>query len=590
MIQSLCLAALFLTAAVASAQSRSGTRPLFFPAEKNNLQILPQRFEYNLLNDSQLRVGDVLIDSKKLTFSLDPEAHNGSHKATFSWPLGIINEGELAIKSNSGIAAFSVKVDRRKLQSQAAAQGDEDNPTRNDIATFTTDIPAATFEDMKYFPFMEFCIFREAQGTRLYLCSEKLSLQKQGDSWSLRPRVTGDKKEAQININGKVVGNQGIVYLNNFDESVAFTAEMASGAFLEIETRKKAVDFKDVTESEDGQRMTLSAAGTEPVDPKRIRRLTETEWQITLKKERPKVYLKGDGDIPLRQEFNVTGPLPKAKFRPQLSSSASPRTYSSSVSLQVTGAANTVLSAAGESHSSLESRGGNTSTWNIEDLPSGTSTRHYLKVSGGGQDMTAAYDIFRGLPWVFEVGARYSAPSGLVHGDLKLQWWIENFLGVHSEATRFHWGLNVERGQHFTESDDYPKVDFTTVELLWRAQEGLHFVDESWGLSLPFQMIQGDGVSITAYGLGVFWLTTPPADWMKKLMNWSEFKLNYLAASSGDTLKLSNAYQLSAKGYLKRSETFYWSYGLSLSGYKYDPAAPKEDPQLGLHGGAVFKF
>ncbi len=589
MMKHLVLAALTFTSIAAFAQSRSGNKPLFFPAEKNNLQILPQRFEYNLMSDSQLRVGDVLIDSRKLVFSIDPEEQNGYHRAHFSWPLGIINEGEVAIKSNSGIAVFSVKVDRRKLQSQAAANSDEETAPRTDMAHYTAEIPKTLVEDMKFFPFMEFCIFREAKGTRLYLCSEELALQKQGETWGIRPRAMA-KKTAQININGKVVGNQGIIYLNNLNESIAFTAEMASGAFLEIETRKKEVDFKDLTESEDGQKLTLSAAGTEPVDPKRIRRLNDNEWQISLRKDRPLVYLKGDGDIPLRQEFDIKGALPKAKFRPQLQAPAFPRTYSSSIEYRVLSPAGVQMSPSGDVNDTLESTGGNQALWTLNSLPAATSTRHFIKVNGGGNEYLAAYDVYRGLPWMLELNAQYQLPSGLIFGDIKLQWWLENFLGVNSDATRFHWGVSIDRLQHLTESDDYAKVDFTTFELMWRANEGLHFVDASWGLTLPIQMIQGDGVSATSYGLGAFWLTPPPAEWMSALMTWSEFKFIYLAGSSGDDFKLSNAYQASAKGYLKTSDTFYWSYGLTLSGYKFEPAAPKEDPQLGVNVGAAFKF
>ncbi|KYG63123.1 hypothetical protein AZI86_15525 [Bdellovibrio bacteriovorus] len=587
MMKPLVFASLIFASVFASAQNRG--KPLFFPAEKNNMQILPQRFEYNLMSDSQLRLGDILIDSTKITLNIDHEVKHGYQKAHFSWPAGLIADGEVAIKNNSGIAVFSIKVDQRKLRAQAAASGDDENATRTDMATYTAEIPTTLFEDMKFFPFLKFCIFRETKGTRLYLCSEELVLQKQGQEWNIRPRVS-QKNVAQININGKTVGNQGLIYLNNANEDIAFTAEMASGATLEVETRIKAVDFKDITESEDGTRLNLSAAGAEPVNNKRVRRLSDNEWQISLSKARPQVYLKGDGGIPLRQDFDIKGSLPKAKFRPQISSATSPRTYSSTVETTVVAPAGVQVSSSGDTKDTVESLGGNQTKWIMNDLESGASTRHYVKVDAAGNSYLAAYDMYRGLPFFLELSGQYNTPSGLMFGSLELQWWFENFLGINSDATRFHWGLSLERSQHLNENDDFAKVDFNNIEILWRAQEGLHFVDGSWGLSLPIQMIQGDGVSATAYGLGFFWLTPPPTEVLKKLMTWSEFKFNYLFGSSGDDFKLSSAYLVTAKGYLKMSEAFYASYGFTLNGYKYDPAAKKEDPQLGLNLGVAWKF
>lgn len=589
MIKVLVFVPFILASISASAQNRSSNKPLFFPAAKNNLQILPQRFEYNLMGDSQLRLGDILIDSNKITLNIDPEVHHGYQRAHFSWPSGLITDGEIAIKNNSGIAVFSLKLDQRKMRAQASAADDEENPTRADIGSYTAEIPSTLFEDMKLMPFVKFCIFRETQGTRLYLCSEELVLQKQGDQWSIRPRVT-QKKHAQISINGKVVGNQGLIYLNNREEDIAFIAEMASGASLEVETRKKDVDFKDITESEDGKRLTLSAAGAEPVNPKKIRRLSNNEWQISLSKARPRVYLKGDGDIPLRQEFDIKGALPKAKFRPQLSATASPRTYSSQVKLTIIPPPGVQVTSADDSKTTVEATGDNQSLWTITEIEPNLSTRHFVKVEAGGNSYLAAYDIYRGQPYFFEAGLQYHTPSTIAFGSLEFQWWFENFLGINTEATKFHWGVSLERSQHLTTNDDYAKLDFNNLEILWRAREGLHFMDSSWGLSLPVQMIQGDGMSATAYGLGFFWLTPPPMDGLQKLIDWAEFKFSYLFSSTGDDFKLSSGTLFSAKGYSKMSESFYLSYGLSMNGYKFNPAAPKEDFQWGLNAGAGWKF
>ncbi|WP_413557526.1 hypothetical protein [Bdellovibrio sp. HCB209] len=587
-MKNLSLIVLALIAGAASAHGEA-RKPMLFQASKNNLQVLPQRFEYTLMDEDRLKVGDILIDSTKVTFDLQEPTKNGApYRVRFTWPADLLKDGELAIKNNAGKAIFTTRLDQSNVK-LSKNERDQEN-LRSDLASLTVELnDPKIVEDMKYLPFMTFCIYRQTDETQTYLCSKELYLSSQQGQLAVRPR-SATKKTAQVEINGKVVGNQGIIYLNDRSESVSFKALTQTGAFLEIDTRMNEVDFKDVVQSENGQRMILTASGAEPADGSKVRRLGDGSWQVVVSKERPLLYLKGDGDIPMRQEFYVKGSIPPAKIRPTLSAKSVNKTYSSSVSMDGIASADTNMSADASDKDASFQEEGNQFKWTIKNLPAGKSTRHFLQVQTGSDSFMAGYDVERGNPFSAWLGARYQTPSGIAFGSLGFEWWFENFLGLNADAARLHWGLIVSRDQHLTTNDDYPEIDLTTAELVWRANPGFHLMDETWGLSIPVQMVQGKDASSTAFGLGFFVQNKPTVRWMKKMMEWTELKLQYLPSGSGSDFKVSNAYRLEGSGYYQMKKDMYLKYGLGLVNYKYDPAAPKEDMQIELNALAYWNF
>lgn len=593
MIRSLLvlLSLLFSVSSLAQMQ-KSRVKPLYFQADKNNLQVLPQRFEYSLLDDDRLKVGDIIIDASQVTFELTPSVQKkGTYDIRFSWPAGLLQEGELAVKNNSGKAIFNATLNPKNIDLTKGTDEDGQDLLRSDKASFTAkNIPATLIDDMKYFPFMTFCIFREAEGTRFYLCSKELFLSSQDGQMSIKAR-SSNQKAAQIEINGKVVGSQGIIYLNDRSEEVVFKARSKSGAFIEIETRRKDVDFKDVVLSNDGEKIILTASGTEPVNADKVKKLSATDWQIELPKARPLLYLKGEGDIPMRQEFYIRGQLPRQKDRPYVSAKAPEKTYSSTLIINGISPEEVKVSVPAEdAKSRLEDSKKNQFLWTLTGIPSGVSHRRYLNVDSAGKNFVAGYDIFRGHPFSLNVGLQFQNPSGIAFGSVEFQWWIENFLLLNTDFTRFHWGVAVERKQHLTEKDDIAAVDFTTFELLWRARSGFHLIDGTWGLILPMQMVEGEGANAMTYGFGAFLNQKAHDVWLQYAMDWYEWKLHYFAGSSGSDFKIKSAYSLKALAYKKWSDEWFFRYGLDLSQHKFDPAAGKEDLQMGVNAGVYFKF
>lgn len=584
------LASLILAAQPLLAQSKKSAnlKPLLFQADKNNLQVLPQRFEYSLVDEDSLKVGNILIDTTKVAFNLEQVPQKrGQYRLRFTWPAGLLKHGELAIKNNSGKAIFTSEITPEHTKVTKGTTDDED--TQVDIAEFTSDIlEKSTLEDMKYFPYMVFCIYRESEETKIYLCSKELYLTSAADTLTIKPRSMS-KRAAMVEINGKVVGNQGMIYLNDISENVSFKTQLQTGAFLEIETRMKSVDFKDVVSSPDDKRVILTASGAEPVDSDKVKKISDTEWQIDVSRSRPQIYLKGEGDIPMRQEFYIRGNLPKEKDRPYLSAKSTTQTYSSQLSFTGVSPEGVVTKAdSKDTNAELLPTKKNQFQWTVREIEPGQKQRRYLNITSGEDTFVAGYDVARGLPMSLGVSGRFYTPSSTMYGNLDFQWWFESFLGINSDAFRFHWGVQVERNQHFSDVDGELNTDFTTAELLWRANAGFHLQDETWGFSLPFQMVTADGVSVSTYGLGAFMYKEAPK-MLSTYMNWNEYKLQYFLGSSGD-FKISSAYVLSAKAYKSFSPRWSLRYGLVLSQYKLDPAAEKEDMQIGFDAGAYYQF
>ncbi len=585
------LALLFIASPLFAQQKGPKLKPLLFQADKNNIQVLPQRFEYSLISDDTLKVGNILIDTTKVTIHLEatPEKKD-TYRLRFNWPAGLLKEGELAIKNNSGKAIFTAPIDRETTKVAPSKPRSEDDDTSIDIAEFTSEnIAHSLIEDMKYLPFITFCIYRESKETRIYLCSQELYLTSQGNQLVIKQR-SASTKEPLIEINGKVVGNQGMIYLNDGTENVSFKSQLQTGAFLEIETRMKSVDFKDVVASPDNKRIILTASGAEPVDEKKVKKLSDSDWQVDLPRSRPLIYLKGEGDIPMRQEFYIKGNLPNERDRPYLSARAATRSYSTE--LTFTGVSPDGVQAQvqpGSPASELVSLRKNQFSWTIRDLPSGKVSRHYLDIAAGKDIFVVGYDVYRGLPMSLGLGSRFYAPSGLPYATVDFLWWFENFLGLSSNATHFHWGMEIERDQLLAKKDGEMNADITTFELLWRASSGLYLQDSSWGLSLPVQLVQGEGSSATTFGFGGF-LNTPGPHWAPKVMSWMEYKLQYFMGSSGDGFKIDSAYNLGAHAYWKLNPRWNLRYGLLFSNYKLDPPGTKEDLQIGLDAGFYFQF
>lgn len=589
----LAILALSLFCSVAFAERA----PLFFQADKNNIQVLPQKFEYGLIDENTTRLGDILIDVTQLKVQIVPDPGGpNSFRLKFNWPAGLLTEGKIILKDNIGKALVTADVNPRNVRVRKTSVKSEnaDENLRSELAEFqTTPLRPLVMEDISRVPFMVFCVFREEANTRIYLCSKEFYLAGYSSAIGktskpvFRDRVSS-KRTAQVDINGQVVGNQGMIFLNEAKENLVFKSYSESGSILEIETRRRNVDFKDIVMNEAGTEILLRVSGTDPIQQNQAKKLDDGDWLLTIPVARPVFYLKGDGGIPMRQDFLIKGELPKEADRVFATSKVLPNTYRSSFTVSGEAPEGANLSAV-DAESSVTSTDGKNFQWNLNALPKQKKTRRYIKSQRGNSVQVAGYDIYRALP--FEVWAEtdYQPLSGLIFAKAGFQWWFENFLAIDSAATNFKTGLSLEHSQHLNSKSNRAKLDVSQLELLYRFSPGFHLSDPSWGLLIPVRMAKVESESTTGFGLGLFTYQRAPNS-LRNWMNWYSMKARYYLPSSASSFKIKQSYTIESKAYSLIGENLNLTYGVGLQSYQFDPAPPKQGVQLDLNLGISYLF
>lgn len=573
-----------VTVSAATAAEKPKLKPLFFQADKNNVQILAQRFEYSLMDADKLRMGDILIDSTKLHFQV-AKAERG-YILRFQWPAGLFKDGSISLLNNNGKAVWSGGFTPETVKITAdASVTDED--IRSEIGQFTSEPVSKELVDaMKFLPFMNFCISRATETNKVYLCSRDLYLTVAPDGrFEVKDRSTS-KKDAYVELNGKQVTPQGLVYLNDANEDLFMKAQTESGAFIEIITRKMDVDFRDVVVNPEGNKIIVTARGAEPARKTGVKKLDDDEYEVTLSRSRPYYFLLGDGGIPMRQEFYVKGDLPTAAMRPFLAAQSPDKTFSSSLEVRGVAPEKVQLKAAGEG-SELQGGTKNRFNWRLLGLQSGLN-RRYLAVQEDGKSFVVGYDVERGLANVLQLSARFSAPAGSAHGGLSYERWLESLFG-----SRFRWGLGLEYDKGLTKAEEkYAQIDAMTLALRMRSTPGFPFRDATWKFGLlasSLKIAEGSGV---APGLEIL-REGPlggPDSWLKDRLHWGDVRLRFWSGTKAKDVKLTPSWLVDGGVYRRFGKSAYLRLSLGISQFKTDLDLKGDKPQADAGLSLLYNF
>lgn len=564
-------------------------KPMYFQAEKNNLQVLPQKFEYLLIDSERIKLGDLLIDSSLIRFQiLFPKETKDYFRIRFSWPVGLFDEGEVILFNNYGKSMWSSVIDKTNLKI-IKNQNLDFKTLRSDLAEFTTgNIDKSIFDDMKYLPFMKFCITRTDRHTRIDLCSRELFLSSKDGQLVIKIREA-NKKQASITINEKEVkGDQGLIFLNDPKENIAFRATSESGATLDIETRMRPVDFRDATFLTEGKTFQVIAEGARPVEQESVVSINNNMWKKEIPVEQPLVYLRGEGDIPMRQEFYVRGTLPDEKYRPFIELNSPERTYQSSLKIRGTSAAETKLTQV-DKNSVLKDLGNSQFEWLLEDLKPGETNKRYLGVEAKKGKFQASHQVFRGLNKGLALGARYLTPAQTASGSVELEWWFEKFLYLSSSPFVFHWGANVSMDQALSAPTGTTKLSQTQLQLKYRINQGLHLEDPTFGVALGFNQLKGDGVQASYPHFGGFYHRKYGfifADYF----DWWQHEFLYSPGGGSDSFKVKSWMQLKSSAISLVRQRHQLSAGIVLSQTQIDGSTEPAKLQFGPEFKYQFRF
>ncbi len=533
-------------------QAQAGDLPqLYFPIEKSRIQILPQRFEYQLLNKDQIQIGNVLVDATKIDFQILPSPKSTDRfKLRFHWPAGLLNQGEIAIKDNSGKGLWfeKIKPDQVTLS--------EDRT----LASFETetDIPALV-KSLQLYPFFRFCVHREEPRTKTFLCSKDLYIRRgRGKGIDQIEIVQRDsfRPLSYVEINGQAVDKQGLIYLNSPSEFISLRALLLSGATLEVDTRMKEVNFKDVYMTPDEKQLVIRAEGTEPVDPQTVEHPLPGEWQTQLEVDRPSIYIKGEGDLPLRQEFLIKGKVRKQDTQVEITSGHQEFTLKGQSLLTLKPSQGLRLEPADKNTSLGLSKSGEY-RWLLTGLQKNERNRRYIKVRSGSDDFIAAYDLPRFA--AFDATLRVMAPL-----------WTQAHLLFTPSAK---WGFSAQYDSQFAQSvSSDPVIKSFTVGAQYRHSKGAHLQSSALVAEAYIQPFFLDSTNFYLYGLGIQAELENHLLW-SQYFEWTYLKLRSPLISSKSDWPVKSSYE--AEVFLKSflNPTLYWELGLRSHKYLFESSS-----------------
>ncbi len=551
--------------------------PIYFLPEKNNLQILPQKFEYNLLNNSTIKIGDIVIDSNNLSLQLVSDRSDSSF--TFTWPAGLFQEADLVLFNNYGKAIKNYSISKADVQLVVEAQEKSDSLLRKDKAIFKTPtLDDSLIEEIKYLPFFKFCLQRKEENTRIDLCSVELYLSSKDGKPTIKMR-SENKKKAQILVNNAEVGEQGIIFLNDLTESINFRAQSETGAKLEIETRLKPVDFKDVIISDDGTSLFLTGLGSFPVSDKNVKKLGNDLWQIKLPIEFPVFYIQGEGGIPFRQEFFVRGVLPTESLRSHSSNLIS-RTYSKSERMSLEIPKGVTLSS--KDNNSIVTAGRNTQKmdWVVSGLEKGVDSKRVLYLKKDANEFAIYQSFFRAPAFEAQLATTYLSAEKLNFLNLGLSYWLNNNRS----------GVELKLDQSMTKSTTIEKWSNTELSYKHRLKSGMNFQDPSYYLSAHVRSTKIGELGFTHLGIGIGNKSPVSLSILKPFSDWSDWNFKYFLGAKSKDSEIKNLIQLDFRLYLQLSDTYLFDYGIAVQSLSTANMDDLKKTQMDIRLGLTYLF
>jgi|GEM_PF-3502572 hypothetical protein len=493
--------------------------PLYFPAEKNNVQILPQKFEYSLRDQSKFLLGNRIIDTEQFKFDLVFEGQKP--QLLISWPANVVQEGRILFTNPSGLSVWS-------------------QPISNSNSKLVLKDATTLVRALAGLSFFRFCVGYYDIDTGLDVCSPEIMIQGRGKNLSVSPRSLDRKPSVQIN--GRAVTHHGIVFLNDEKESLSFRAISRTGAEFKMDTRRIFLKFVDVQDI-DEKSFLLTVEGPFPLAPSNVKRISENLWSVPLFKERAMIYVAGEGQVPLRQEFIVQGPLPTQNHRVHLKSSAGQRTYISNLSLLVEKGSAGNLVAIGTSSQVVPF--GNNYLWSAKNV----EKISYLGVQDEGLIFQAAYATLRQDSGRIEVSLNLQSDEFQFSALAEAQLWFERTFIDHP-LTFQKVGMDF-----YFEQDLGSKNPISSLQLffLYRKNSGLQLIDPSWYFGIGFQNWTFESKSNLTFAPRFGWAGTN----FKKLpyFHWQEFDVRYSLPGKSSVFDLKSAWLARWKLYRDLNET-----------------------------------
>jgi hypothetical protein len=513
-----------------------------------------------------------VVDSQLFSFDFPKLDENEAlQELRVQWPWALINGGEISVRDNIGKTLWSRSLDKTELKfvKRKTAEGSAV------LAQFSKNVfPIATYQLIKFAPYFRICVQKTEGLSRLSLCSRDLRFQRNTKGQNFLEKETQNQsrpKVSSVNINGREVDRSGVIFLQGADSLLSVRIQLQSGTNVDIDTRMKAIEFRDIFESKDGTSYLITASGAEPATGVTHTRLENNQWQTSIDAKRPVIYLKGEGDIPLRQEFVIKGPVRPRNLIIEAQSDLPTFTYSNSLQISLNKPEGYKLEGF-ENLSQIEERESDY-RWTLSELRDGTTNRRQIKATNGTESIVAAWDLQKAQPWLARVAVGY---SGMARGQIE-RWFDNKILGVGLEFQYYFSGLN---------SEDKTAQRLRTP-LFWSWKKFVNMKDSAWGLILtPVQ--NSIGVDVTQSVTAGFFAHIAAPSFLSQAGEWLRIESQLISMPLG-TPSFDQARMMRIEMLKERGREQQWIWGLEWQEGRMS-STERYSRWFGLHLGLGFSF
>jgi hypothetical protein len=339
------------------------------------------------------------------------------------------------------------------------------------------------------------------------------------------------------------------------NDVISMRALLLSGASIDVDTRMKPISWIDIVKKADSNSVVVRATGAEPNEEKKVIRIGEDSWSAQLDIERPVIYLKGEGGIPLRQEFVVVGTIRSEKVNVPYVLAPPQMTYYDEVS-GVLNAPTGVALAPLDKLATVEAIGDNRYRWTLKNLESDRKNQRFVKVKIGGEDFVGAHEVTRGIGKEFSI-------SGNILKSAEVKWtqWLSPTWGY-----LLNWEKVIFKG-----SSD-PDLSWISLRVLYRLQPALHLTKDSFYFGLGFDSFSAASQSILSPTI-TFGQISKAAKWAASTFQYQDWFVEYGTGGNAGGVTLSSAIRAS---YLLRAEfrkQNFLTVGLKIDSYSVSDGA-----------------
>jgi len=521
--------------------------PLWFDVVGKGLELKPLELEWDLTNPAILAVGDIQFDEDSVlvlrgqprALLKNPKWMQGSifgiwddEVILLQWPLGLFEKGQIEAISRSGRTILSWPFDEGDLEIWEPMV--DTGLKRSAVAIRDLKGLSRTLAEFNQ-PF-RFCISDSGQDFSSRLCSSFMRWPV--ESPFTRPdRLDIESKRVRVIINQQESESKGrrIVDLKKI---VSFYAASAEGISYEFFARPKVFELIEAYENSAGKLALVSTGSKPSVPTKTIRKYVEGEisqtlgwqstigdfrefWEAEIPKEKPILYVPGQGAGVFRQEFEIKE-LPKEAQRIFLDDRTPTSSYLDGSKLYLR-APKGFKPKTKQTSASLSGDG--ETVWKFRSRERGAINLAKIQFEGEGKSVDGQFDLYKGFPGELSMrlGFQYGSNGDLILlGEGAASYWFENILGWNNYwFGRHRWGMTSRYSRTLGQFKIKEEIDgnlseragilqSSSLDLKYRLSSGLWGRDETWGIVAGVDLLRYDEFSSNRLGMGVLWARSMP--------------------------------------------------------------------------------